>query len=261
MKRIVHICFSKGAMANLNAMKQGFRSLFEEAKIIYLIDNLSNGPIDDLSKIDKRITWQKNFSKDYVILKQIELNYNKFQNDIENIQNEDIYIWYGENGMEMCGLFYTLSLLQDRINNIYTINISEEIHSNNNTIIKHSWVGEISPERLKWFKDKKEKLEVITRDQHINSWLTLKRKNTNLRIIKDKKTISVQEDYFDKMIMYYTKDIFTSCIRTVGSVFNNIEGYPSDAYIFWRILELIKNNKIAFKGNLENIRELEIKGV
>ncbi|MDR3585754.1 MAG: DUF3658 domain-containing protein [Desulfosporosinus sp.] len=265
MKRIIHICFSEGAKANLNnAMKQGFGGLLEEDKIIYLIDNLSNGPINDINDISdiyKRITWQKNFSIDYDFLKQIEFNYNNFHNNIEKVENEDIYIWYGESGMEMCGLFYTLSLLQDRINNIYTINISEEIHSNNNTIIKHSRVGEIHPKWLKWFIDKKEKLEAITFNQHINSWLILKQANINLRTIKDKKVISVQEDYFDEMIMYYTEDIFTSCIRTVGSVFGNVESYLSDAYIFWRIHELIKNNKIAFNGNLGSIRKLEIKRV
>lgn len=262
MKRVVHICFSKGSMANLNnAIKQGLGGSNEKDKIIYLIDDLSTGPIKDMGDIDKRVTWQKEFSKDYNILKEIEFNYNNFHNDIKNIGNEDIYIWHGENSMEMCGLFYTLSLLQDRINNIHTINISEEIHSNNNTIIRHSWVGEIPPERLTWFNGKKEKLEVITYNQHIGSWLKLKQINTNLRTIIDKKLISVQEDYFDEMIMYYTKDIFTSCIKTVGSVFIHIEGYPSDAFIFWRIRELIKKNKIVFNGDLENIREMKIKRV
>lgn len=257
--RKIHICFSKSARGSLNmAMKEGS---LEEDKIIYLIDDLSNGPINDMSNIDKRATWRKEFSKDFHTLKQLEFNYNNFHNDIENIGNEDIYIWYGENSMEMCGLFYTLSLLQDRINNIYTINISEEIHSNNNTIIKHSCVGEISPEWFKWFNDKRKILEEITFSQYIDSWLKLKQTKTNLRTIKDRRLISVQEDYFDEMIMYYTKDIFTSCIETVGHVFSNIEGYPSDAFIFWRVIDLIRNDKIAFSGDMENIWEMKIKRV
>ena len=255
----MHICFSRNAMASLNiAMKQG---LIEKAKIIYLIDDLSNGPVDDMSNIDKRITWHKFFSKDPVVLKQIESNYYNFYNDIESIKSEEIYIWYGENGMEMCGLFYILSLLQNNINNIYTINISEEIHSNNNTIIKHSRVEEISPKQLKWFNDEKKKLEVIMRNQYINSWLKFKLLNTNLRIIIDKEVVSVQEDYFDEMIIYHTKDIFTSCFNTVGNVINNSENYISDAFICWRIIELIQNNKIAFIGNIENILEMKIKRV
>lgn len=251
---IIHICFSKNAMASLNiAMKQ---DLIEKAKIIYLIDDLSNGPIDDMSSIDKRITWHKNFSKDHDVLKQIESNYYNFYSDIESIENEEIHIWYGENGIEMCGLFYALSLLQNNINNIYTVNISEEIHSDNNTIIKHSRVEEISPKRLQWFNDKKKKLKVIMGEQYINSWL-----NTNLRIIKDKKVISVPEDYFDEIIIYHTKDVFTSYFNVVGNVINNIKNYTSDAFICWRIIELIQNGKIAFIGNTGNILEMKIKRV
>jgi hypothetical protein len=247
-------------MGSLNmAMKKG---LFEDDKIICLIDDLSNGPINNMSDIDKRVTWQKEYYKDYHTLKQLEFNYYNFHNDIKNLGNEDIYIWYGENSMEMCGLFYALSLMQDRINNIYTINVSKEIHGNNNTKIKHSCVGEISPERLKWFIDKKENLEVIIINQHMNLWLELKQIDTNLRINVDKKIISVQEDYFDEMIMYYTKDIFTSCGKILGDIFNHIKDcYLSDSYIFWRILELIKVDKIACSGNIGNIKEMKIKRV
>jgi len=178
----------------------------------------------------------------------------KFINMLKELDTQTQNMYYEPDERKI-----TIDQMQDRINNIYTINISEEIHSNDNTIIKHSCVGEIPPERLNWFKDRKEKLEEIIFNQRINLWLELKQINTNLRTILDEKVVSVHEDYFDEMIMHYTNTIFTSCMKIVGDVFYHIEDcYSSDSYILWRILQLIKNNKITYRGNLENVWEIEI---
>lgn len=259
MKKIIHVCFSASAMGNLKrSMKQG---LIKENRVINLIDDLSNGPINDLSNINKRILWQTKITQDHLSTKQMELNYYNFYNDIKNIENEDIYIWYGENSMELCGLFYTLTLLKDRINNIFTVNISKEIYGDNETnetIIMHSWVGEVPPERLKWFNNKKEKLEMINFNHYKNLWLKLKQENSNLRIISNNNLSSVPEDYFDNLIFHYTNNTYVNIISIIGNVLINIDNYTSDAFISWRISELIKQNKIDFRGNLQEFFKLEI---
>ena len=63
------------------------------------------------------------------------------------------------------------------------------------------------------------------------------------------------------MILHYTSKDFAHCAKVVGDVTGNIKGTILFNFIFWRILELIKNNRIAYYGNLGNIREMKIKRV
>jgi hypothetical protein len=42
-------------------------------------------------------------------------------------------------------------------------------------------------------------------------------------------------------------------------VYAGAENCITDDFIFWRILKLIKNNKIAFKGSFGSMKNMEIK--
>ena len=83
--------------------------------------------------------------------------------------------------------------------------------------------------------------------------------NSNLRVYEDNQVKSVRVDYFDEMILHYTNRKFMHSARTVGEVIGRAESYVSDTFIFWRVTELIRNGKIVYRGNLESMRELEIK--
>lgn len=57
MKKIIHICFSDSAIGSVKyAIK---KDVIEGEKVVGLVDDLSNGPIDDIADMSRRIEWLK----------------------------------------------------------------------------------------------------------------------------------------------------------------------------------------------------------
>jgi len=253
MKDITHICCSKTSMTSIKHALIG--RMIEGKNVICFTDDLAYGSIADISGIDQRINWFKKLPfEDEEFFG--DLSNNDFHQSICNLSGEEIYLWYGENATEMCNSMYILSMLESKIKNICTIDVSnmDEISNKQKFSVKY-----IVPEQLNAFIPLKKSLTKEVYSSYMKMWLKLKRENSDLRVMRNRTVISVQEDFYDEMILNYTSKDFDHCARIVCEVVGNTRGDILFDFIFWRILELIKNNKIAYGGNLDNIREMKIK--
>lgn len=260
MKEIIHVCFSESAAGCIrHAIKKG---LIKGNIVISLLDDLSNGPINELSNVNIRIDWCRKVisANGHFMVDAIRDNYEYLYKEVSSISDQSIYIWYAENGKETSGLLYLLSLFKDKIESIFTINVSGKIYEGD-TIIEFNSVGEIVPERLEWFIIKRQKISMEWYSAQMDLWMRLQKENADLRVVNDKQITSVEVSYYDEMILNYTNKQFSKCARTVGECIGRTDSYICDIFLFWRVLELIKSGRIEYKGNLGNIREMEIRKV
>lgn len=244
MKDITHICCSESGIGIIKyAIKKGMLS---GKNVLYFFDDLSNGPISDTNYEEERISWNKELHQyeDSDFFEEIRAYYHSFHKSKAELHDEDIYLWYGQNPKEICALMYTLPLLKSKLESIYLINVSEMVYE-----VKHGYkyspmkVGEVATEKLIDFLPLKKILDYDTYSAHVEQWTDLKKQNSSLRTIKDKRVVSVKEDYFDEMILKYTSKEYAPCARTVGEVMGRSEQCISDTFIFWRILEYGDNIK------------------
>ena len=262
MKEIVHICCSYSAVGGMKyAIKEGF---IEGKKVIGLADDLSNGPIDDINNVNRRFDWLKKIYMEEVneISEVIKDDSKSFIKDIMKINDEIIYIWYANNPNEICVLLHILSMIKEKIHNLYTINVSE-ITYNTGKINEYTprAGGEVIPEKLGEFIEIRKPMDFDRYTNLMKLWAKLRSENSNLRVYEDNEIKSVNVDYFDNMILLYTYSKFMNSARIVGEVIGKSESYISNNFIFWRVTELIKNGKIISIGNLAIMRELKIKKV
>lgn len=261
MGKIIHVCFS---VSSAGGLKHAIKSkIIDGDKVIGFFDDLSNGSICNLNDIGDRVKWWKYLesSDEFDTREFLKENYNKFNKDILEITSDDtIYLWCSENAMELMGLMYTFQLLSIDLYNIYIINVSKVTY---NQGMKNEFtpraVGEVAPERFPNFVEINRKVEKDCYENFMDNLSTLIQENGNLRVYENGSVISVGEDYFDNLIMKYTENEFRKSARTVGNVIGFSEKPISDTYIFWRVLELIKDNKLQYKGKFGIMREMEIK--
>jgi Domain of unknown function (DUF1835)./Protein of unknown function. len=264
MSKIIHIVFSESAEGSF---KQAIKKEYLKGdKLIALYDNLSNGVINDLKDIKSREDWWNELNGDenyfYCEIDEFEANYKKFYDDISKISDGDVvYLWYGHCNREICGMMYTIYLLKDKEINHYVINVSDKIIENNQgrilTYIANS-ASEIIPEKLVEYLKLARKIEVDEYKKLLNQWDELAKENSLLRSYINGNMESVSEDYFDIDILKFTNKEYRKSARTVGDVLGNTEPRITDDYIFWRIKELVKLDKIRFKGKFGVMREMEI---
>lgn len=264
MSKIIHIVFSESAEGSF---KQAIKKeIIAGDKLIALYDNLSHGLINNLKDIQGRKEWWNELNGEeeyfYCEIDEFEDNYKKFYEDISEINDRDtVYLWYGCCNKEICGIMYTIYLLKDKEINFNVINVSDKIIENNQgrffTYIANS-AAEIRMERLSEYLKLARKIEKDEYKKLLNQWDKLTKENSLLRSYINENMESVSEDYFDIDILKFTDKEYKKSARTVGSVLGTTEPRITDEYIFWRIRELVKLDKISFKGKFGVMREMEI---
>lgn len=262
MNNIVNICFSESAGGTFRvAIKMN--QLHGQQKVIVLSDDLSQGTIEGGVNIEKRSNWWKSIDEEEYFTDYEEMDlkeiYSEFYNEISKIDDKDtLYLWYGSS-KEFCGMLYTLELLKDRDLNIYLINVTDMIIRYKDTIHLVKGTGEIMPDNIDKYISLKQKLDSNKYGELLSTWELLKKDNSILRIFKNEKIKSEDENYFDMDILKYTPKEFRKSARIVGSVMGNSEVEISDDYIFWRVKELVKSGKVDYSGKFGIMREMEIK--
>lgn len=264
MSKVIHIVFSESAEGSF---KQAIKKeIITGDKLIALYDNLSNGPINNLKDIRSREDWwnELNGEEDYFYceIDEFEDNYKKFYDDISKISDGDVvYLWYGHCNREICGMMYVLNLLKYKEILTYSINVSYKIIENNQgrifTYIASS-ASEIMPQKLVEYLTLARKIEKDEYKKLLNQWDELTKENSLVRSYVNGKMKSVSEDCFDREILKFTDKEYKKSARIVGDVLGNTEPRITDDYIFWRIKELVKLDKIRFKGKFGVMREMEI---
>ncbi|AWI05274.1 DUF3658 domain-containing protein [Clostridium drakei] len=264
MNKIINICFSESAGGSFK-YAINTKILQGNQEVIIFVDDLSQGSIKDEINIDKRINWDNTFTRENQLRSAVEYdiddlkeNYSTFYNEISKVDHSDIlYLCYGSS-REFCGMLYALEVLKDRNLDIYLINVKDTVIKRKEIEFKARSVGEIIPENIEKYAAAKRKLNLNEYRKLLDKWELLKKDNSILRVIKDGKLESVDENYFDIDILKYTPKEFRNPIRTIGDVLGKSEERISDEYIFWRIKELIKTGKIEHNGKF-GIIGMEIK--
>jgi Protein of unknown function./Domain of unknown function (DUF1835). len=262
MERVIHIVFSESTEGSFKHGINRKKSIAGD-KIIVIYDNISHGRLSKLITIEDRADWLKELNEGdsyrYISTEHFKENYDKFYKDISEINETDtIYLWYGHCDREICGMLYTLYLLRNKQVNVYSVDVSATLIRNNQGAVWVNSASEINSEKLgEYFKLARK----IERDECINlseQWSNLIKENSILRSCIDGKMKSVSDDYFDKDILKFTDKEYKKAGRVMGDVILNVEPRVTDDYIFWRIKELIKSEKIKFKGDFNVLRKMDI---
>ncbi|OBR92242.1 MULTISPECIES: DUF1835 domain-containing protein [Clostridium] len=264
MNKIINICFSESAKGNFeHAISTEI--LQDNQEVIFFLDDLSQGSIKDGINIEERINWYDIFKRENQLkpvvdydIDDLKENYSTFHGEISKVDDSDIlYLWYGSS-REFCGMLYALELFKNRNLYIYLINVKDTVIKRKEIEFKARSTGEIIPENIEKYAAAKRKLDSNEYRELLDRWELLKKDNSILRVIKDGKLESVDENYFDIDILKYTPKEFRNLIRTIGDVLGKSEEKISDEYIFWRIKELIKSGKIEHNGKF-GVIGMEIK--
>lgn len=254
MNKIINICFSEvsGAIFKHAIDTKKFQ---DDQKVIVFLDNLSQGSIKGGINIEERINWHNIFNGEDQLrpfasydADELKENYNAFHDEISKIDSSDtLYLWYGSS-QEFCGMLYTLELLKGKKLNVYTMDVKDTVIKRNEISFQVRDTGEVIPENIEKYATAKRKLDTNKYEELLNVWDLLKKDNSILRVLQNKKIKSVDKSYFDIDILKYTSEEFRNPVRTIGEVLGRSEDRISDEYIFWRIKELIKSGKIEYNG-------------
>ncbi|MFF2177586.1 DUF1835 domain-containing protein [Lysinibacillus sp. NPDC058147] len=256
----VHIVSSESAAGSVRA------ALVPPKHVIGFPDCFSIGPLWKLEK-KRGQAFRNDWLFENINDGQEDVYQNKFTNTLREIEDipkhVPIYIWYGNNADEQCGLRFFLYLLRDKSNEIFLINTTE--HSKTHCPTSH-----LSSQQLaQLFVNIKEKRPLTIQDHLIfkNEWETLSQTNDVLRLWINNEIKGVPENYFDPLIIetierLHNEQAAKDFIKTgivIAELLPLIEDLPSVFFLECRIRFLVNNGVFAIKGIPKSIRHYSVK--
>lgn len=246
-------------------------------KVIGFPDFFSIGPIWELHKDvgrKHRYAWLKdhiNMEMDYME-EEYKQRVTKTLEGIDAIPgNVPIVIWTAENVEEQTGMRYFMHLLKEKPNDVLLINTSlayQEVFTVNDDQHFHH-TGTIYPEKLKEMYEKSvaKLLSPSERSYFQTEWMALSETKAVLRIWQNREITFVNEDHFDSLIISTIQKLYAEqghkdfilAAKIIGEVLGLLEGSVFDAFLEYRIRELVYNGVLEIKGIPKDMRSYSVR--
>lgn len=265
--KCLHIVFGDQARAAV-----GFRKIYNtnEIDLVCFRDTLSIGPISNLETEkgrQDRIGWLTNVYREFpqdVVPADIDL-INEL-NDRANLYKQ-IYLWTGSDVNEiLCAsrLFYFLrdfSCLK-----IFTIDfLNTSITKRCGYFVYPKSLAETSLDQISELYGNFSLLTQQEFERMRLIWEKLSNENSYLRVVVEGSEILGGEiDFYDASIMAHCTKRYQTAVKVVGKTLGhmnsaNIREGIGDSFLNYRLMKLVDNSQLKYRGIMSDLRSYEVK--
>jgi hypothetical protein len=265
---MIHIVFNS---ADVEVLKNVF--LLDESltgSIIEIKDDYAVGPIVNIFK-DEGIAIRKNWWRmvleggdldgfvDKGIVddvKQVEIILQQLNED----PNQVVWIWAAQNKHDVSGYFWLMSQLavyQSRIFILYLNNLP--FFNEKGSIFYPNWLHVIPPKEFIKAKKLARPITLSEFETDPDEWKRLMEEDKMVRLLEGgKKLTQYDDDFYDKdLLNYITKD-WQKANKVIQQFLQKNNHTTGDAYLLWRLKEIINTEKIEAKGLLKGMKDFEV---
>ena len=249
MKQIKHIIFGPSAAGSLRYI---IKKHHLNQDVISIDDDLSYGP---LHSIEERITFGTKLISSIAPDDEEFASY--FKSAVtswptpEEFADCKVILWHCENAPEQLMLQMVVNQLQG-FEELYEVALDNKISLARGT-------GEYTPEKLGSLLKTEIKISAERMHELITNWNHTVQQKGTLRIWKNEAVITVDESHYDALLLHNCKKKFVNAARIVGEALGTTDQLLSDTWLTYRILKLVKMNKIQAKGNLKQLRSFKVR--
>ena len=266
---MIHVVFQE---ADIEALRKSFElDSSMEGEIIQIKDDFAVGPLENIyteEGIAARKAWWQDVlaGGDYQGLVESgkiddDKTVKELVEKLENNPDEKLWIWAAQNKHDVSGYYWLISQLkewQGRVFILYLNNlpfINEKGH-----IFYPVNLFQIQPKEF--IKAKKLARPVTLSEFEIDpdEWKKLCDENKPVRLLEGgKKLIQKEIDFYDNEILQFITSDWQKVNRLFSAFFNKGKHTTGDAFMLWRIKQMIAAGKLEAQGELKNMKDFEVK--
>ena len=257
---MLHVVFQYSDTETLNKAIELDESL--KGEVIEIRDELAVGPIADIfteeGQANRNDWWQNvmEFSPYVELVAGIDdrKKVNAIKEKLSTDDTEQVWIWVAPNPHDVCGYYWLISQLRDYEGRIYILFLNNLPFINEKgSIFYPENVFEIPPREF--LKAKKLARPITTSEFELDTdeWNKLCRENAMVRRLEGgKKIVSKEGSYFDNDILKAITAEDQKLQKIFHTLFSKIKVRTGDAFLAWRIRQLINEGKIEMTGDWKN---------
>ncbi len=265
----MHIVFQQEDVFTLSKSFGLDESLRSE--IIEIKDDFAVGPLKDIyasEGIQARRNWWRDVLSGGDYKGHADTGEVNDQKAVEEIikklianEEETVWIWVAPNKHDVSGYYWLISQLKEFVGRIYILSLNNLPFINEKgQIFYPENLFEIPP---KEFLKAKKLARLITASEFeidTDEWTKTRNENKIVRILEGAKKLSqYDEDYFDNYLLEFITPDWQKANKVIHQFLNKSKQITGDAYLLWRLKELIAKGKIDAQGEIKNMKEFEVK--
>lgn len=266
---MIHIVFEE---ANIEALRKSFEldsSL--EGEIVSIQDDYAVGPLSDIyteEGIKNRHQWWRDILKDGHYDGIADDGHADDNKEVTQLKakltenpEEDVWIWAAQNKHDVSGYYWLMSQLKDFQGTIFILYLNNLPFINEKgNIFYPTSLFQIPPKEFLKAKKLARPITLSEFETDPDEWTKICREGKGVRLLEGgKKLIQKGYDYYDnELLKFITKD-WQRVSKLLQQYFNKVKDTTGDAYLLWRLKQMVEDGKIEMQGNLKNMKELEVR--
>jgi hypothetical protein len=267
---MIHIVFNE---ADVDVLKKAIE--LDESMagdVIEIKDDYAVGPIKDIyapEGIEARKAWWRQVlaGGDYdgkVDKGQVDDNKTAagLVQRLQDNEKEIVWIWAAQNKHDVCGYYWLMSQLKDFQGRIFILYL-------NNLPFINEKGGIFYPENLnvippkEFLKAKKLSRQVTLSEFEVDpdEWTRLQNEEKGVRILEGgKKLAQYDYDFYDSDLKKFITADWQKGSRIIHNFQNKSKLSTGDAYLLWRLKNMLSGGEYDVQGELKNMKDFEVKG-
>lgn len=256
---MIHIVFQHADIETLQKAIELDATL--QGVIIHIKDDFAVGPIADIYETEgyqTRRDWWKKVLENSPYTEQSDIVNDKLavhqlQEKLKD-ETEQAWIWMAPNQHDVCGYYWLINQLNEFEGRIHILSLNNLPFINDKGSIFYPInLSEIPPKEFIKAKKLARPVTVSEFELDGDEWKKLCSENGMVRTLDGGKKILSKEVFYydDKIIAALTKDA-QKLNKIFQTLFTKMKVHTGDAFLAWRMKELINDGKIELSGNWNN---------
>lgn len=263
----MHVVFHEGDINSLSKSFELDESL--RADVVCINGDYSVGPLENIYN-DDGVAIRNNWWAGVLAAGGYNVSENKLSDEkvVEQIkarlkddEKEFIWIWMAPNAKDVSGYYWLLPQLKDFLGRVYILSLNNLPFINEKGgIFYPEYLFEIPPREFLKAKVLARLITVSEFEMDTEEWEKMRNENKMVRVFDGAKKLSQHDaDFYDAHFLAFIIPEWQKANKVVAQFLSKSKLKVSEYFIRWRMKELILKNVIATQGDINALKELEIK--
>lgn len=264
-----HVVFQEADVAVLKQAMELDETL--QGEVIQIKDDYAVGPIEniyDAEGFQLRKQWwtdllqQSPYNVELSDMIDDRMTVHNLKKALDENEREELWIWMGQNGHDVCGYYWLISQLRDyqgRVQVLYMNNLP--FINEKGQLFYPTQLHEIQPKEFMKAKKLCRKVTLSEFEIDPDEMKRLATENGMVRILEGgKKIASKDEDYYDADVLKGLTNEWQKGNKVMNSILSKMKIKTGDVFLLWRMKRLAEEGKVELNGDTtKSWKDFEVK--
>jgi|RhiMetdeSRZDD1v2_1073273.scaffolds.fasta_scaffold12372_2 uncharacterized protein DUF1835/uncharacterized protein DUF3658 len=176
--------------------------------------------------------------------------------------DEIVYIWAAQNKHDVSGYYWLMSQLKDFQGRLFILYLNNLPFINEKGLIFYpEWLSHIPPKEFLKAKKLARPITLSEFEVDPDEWTRLQNEEKGVRLLEGGKKLTQRDyDFYDEDLKKYITTDWQKASKIIHNFLNKNKQTTGDAYVLWRLKQLLAAGGYDVQGELKGMKEFEVKG-